>query len=161
MLHLLLHPEVRRIVRDVGQNGHERRARECLFKARAQRAIQIRHQRDHHVGPALTPESLQQAHRLAMKRADHRVHAYHQLRRSQRPTFLQHQVVNILQAQPRHLAEYVHRIQYFLQVDQPDFPPAPLLFHHLAQRIGDCQGDARLAYSTWSDHTDEASRQEQ
>ena len=72
-----------------------------------------------------------------MEQADHPVHADHQLRRAQRPALLEQQVVNVLQAQAGELAEDVHGVQHFLQVDQADFErpssaaPSPGL-----QRIG-------------------------
>ena len=41
----------------------------------------------------------------------------------------------ILQAQARHLAEDIHRVQHFLQVDHADLKRPPLLFDHLAQGV--------------------------
>ena len=64
------------------------------------------------------------------------MHAHHQLRRTERPSLLQHQIIDVLQTQARHLAEDVHGIQHFLQVDHADLEWPPLLFHHLAQRVG-------------------------
>jgi hypothetical protein len=71
-----------------------------------------------------------------VEEADHPVHADHELRRTKRPTLLQQQVVDILQAQAGHLAEDVHGVQNFLQVDHADFKRLLLLLHHLAQGIG-------------------------
>jgi hypothetical protein len=83
-----------------------------------------------------SPEPFEQADGLRVEEADHPVHADHELRRTKRPTFLQQQVVNILQAQTGHLAEDVHGVQNFLQVDHADFKRLLLLLHHLAQGIG-------------------------
>ena len=64
------------------------------------------------------------------------MHAHHQLWRTQRPSLSQHQIVDVLQTEAGHLAEDVHGIQHFLQVDHADLEWPPLLFHYLAQRVG-------------------------
>ena len=40
--------------------------------------------------------NVQQAHLLTVERSDHHVHSGRQLRRAERPAFLQHQIVEIL-----------------------------------------------------------------
>ena len=70
-----------------------------------------------------------------MQEADEKLQYAHRLRRAERPTFLQHQVVEVLHAQAGQLAPPVNRIHQFLQIYQPDFPPA-LFIHHQAESLG-------------------------
>ena len=71
----------------------------------------------------------------AMIQADQPVHQHRHLRRSQRPAFLQHDVVDILHPDAGVFAENIQRIQDLLQVNQPDFPGPPLLLDHGFQRV--------------------------
>ena len=64
------------------------------------------------------------------------MHPRGQLRRPERPAFLQHGVVEVFQAQAGDFAEHVERVQQFLQVHHADFARPLLLLHHLPQRIG-------------------------
>ena len=64
------------------------------------------------------------------------MHAHHQLRRAERPTFLQHQVVDVLQADPGELAEDIDFIQHFLQVDQADSNGRACCSIDLLKRVG-------------------------
>ena len=63
MLHLVLDPEVRRVIRNVGEDGDKRHSRQRPRQALAQRPVQIRHQRNHHLRTVLPPEPFQQAAR--------------------------------------------------------------------------------------------------
>jgi hypothetical protein len=136
ILILTLDPKVRWIIRDVGENGDQRYAGQGAPEAFAERSVKIRHQRDHQVRPALTPQLLQHPHLLAVKQANHQVHAGSELRRTEGPAFLEHQIVKVLHAQAGELAENVDRIQEFLQIDQPDIEEAALSFDDALQRIG-------------------------
>jgi hypothetical protein len=127
---------MRRIVRDVGKDAHQRRARQGAAQALAQRADEVRRQGDHHVRAALAPEFLEHAHLLSMEQADHPVHDRHQLSRPQRPSLLEHEVVHVLQPKPGRLAENVDRIQHLLQVHHADLERARLPVHNLFEGAG-------------------------
>ena len=64
------------------------------------------------------------------------MHAAGELRGSQGPALLQHEVVDILEPQPGDFAEHVERIEPLLQVYHADLAGAPLPLHHLPQRVG-------------------------
>ena len=123
ILLLAFDPEMRRIIGQIGEDGHERSRRQTL----PQRTIEIRNQRHHQIALALRPEFLEQPDLPAMVQADQPMHEHRQLRRSQRPAFLQQQVVNVLHPNAGVLAEDVQRVQNLLEIDQPDLP-RPLLF---------------------------------
>jgi len=91
-----LNPEVRRVIGDVGKHRHQRRPRQGLAQALAQRSIEIRNQRNHHVRPAAAPVFFQKAHLAAVKQANDAVHPRRQFGRPQRPALFQHQIVKIL-----------------------------------------------------------------
>src|SRR6266851_4416338 len=61
-----------------------------------------------------------------MEEPDQELHAAQQLRRAERPAFVEHQVVAILQAHPEELAKNVQFVERLLDVDQVD-SPRPLL----------------------------------
>src|SRR5262249_54075735 len=82
------------------------------------------------------PECTQQPNLAGMKKTDHQMHAGGELGRTQRPALFEHDIVNILKAQARELAKNIEVVQYFLQVDQADFPGPVLLLDDTAQGIG-------------------------
>ena len=59
------------------------------------------------------------------------MHSAEHLRGAERPSLLQEQIINILHPKAGQLAEYVHGIQEFLQVDQPDLERQTLPLHNL------------------------------
>jgi hypothetical protein len=61
-LRLALHPEVRRIVRQVGEDCDERPAWKGGSEAFPEGTVKMRNYRDHHVRLSLEPEGFEQAH---------------------------------------------------------------------------------------------------
>ena len=136
MLILPLHPEVRRVIRDIGEDGHQRRTGQRALQAFTQRAVEIGDQRHHHVRPAFPPELFEHPHLRPVKHADQQVHAGRELPGPERPALLQHEVVNVLEPQAGDFAEDVERIQQLLQIHHADLEGALLPLHHLAQGVG-------------------------
>jgi len=136
MLILPLHPEVRRVIRKIGEDGHQRRTGQHALQALAQRAVEIGDQRHHHVRPAFPPELFEHPHLRPVKHADHQVHAGRELSRPERPALLQHEVVNVFEPQAGDLAEDVERIEQLLQIHHADLEGALLPLHHLLQGVG-------------------------
>ena len=96
-----LDPEVRGIIRNVGQDGDKVRGGPRLAQALGEGAVEMGNHRDHQVGAAGAPELLEQPHRLRVQKADEKLQHPHGLRGAERPAFLQHQVVEVLHAQAR------------------------------------------------------------
>ena len=136
MLILPLHPEVRRVIRDIGEDGHQRRAGQRALQAFTQRAVEIGNQRHHHVRLAFPPELFEHSHLRPVKHADQHVHAGRELPRPERPTLLQHEVVDVFEPQAGDLAEDVERIEQLLQIHHADLAGALLPLHHLVQGVG-------------------------
>ena len=63
------------------------------------------------------------------------MHEHHHLRRPKRPALLEHDVVDILHPDSGVLAKNVERIQYFLEIYQPDFPLPTLLLNYGFERV--------------------------
>ena len=120
ILLLLFHPEMRWIIRQIGEDGCERRFGQAL----AQRAIEIRNQRNNDIALAFAPELLQQPDLAAMIQTDQTVHRHGQLRSPERPALFQQCVVDILHPDSGIFPENVERIQNLLQIDQPNLPIA-------------------------------------
>ncbi len=64
------------------------------------------------------------------------VHRDGQLGRSQRPAFLQQEIVDVLHVDAGVFAENIERLEDVLQVDQPDFPRPLLLLDNSLERVG-------------------------
>src|SRR5215470_10682542 len=70
-----------------------------------------------------------------MKQSDEPLHPARQLRRAQRPAFVEHQVVAILEAHAEELAENIQLVERLLEMHQADLPWVLLLLDHFLQRI--------------------------
>ena len=132
ILVLAFDPEMRRIIRHIGENRHQRRRGQTV----AQRPIEIRNQRNHQIAFALLPKFREQSHLAAVVHADEAVHKYRHLGRTEGPAFLQHDVVDILHPDACVFAKNVERIEDFLEIYQADFPGPPLLFNDCFQCVG-------------------------
>ena len=126
---------MRRIIGEVGQDRDKARGGPRLAQALGERTVEMGNHGDHQVRLAGAPELLEQPHRLAVQQADEKLEHAHGLRGAERPAFLQHQVVEVLHAQAGQLAHPVDGVEQFLQVHQPDLPPA-LFFHNQAESLG-------------------------
>jgi hypothetical protein len=136
ILILLLQPEMRREVGQVCEHRDHGRIGRHIVQAIEDGAVEIRNQRNHQVGPGAPPVLLDHADLPAVKEANQQVHAARELRRAERPTLLEHQVVDVFQAQSGDFAEQVERLEHLLQVHQPDLPRPPFALDHFAQRVG-------------------------
>src|SRR5271166_752233 len=114
LLLLAFDPEMRRIICQVRENGCHRRP---IFKALIERPVEIRYQRDEQIGTRLSPKLLQQFHLCRMIEADDLVHSPGELRRAERPTFLETKVVDVFQPDRREFSKNVEWIEKFLEID--------------------------------------------
>jgi len=80
----------------------------------------MRYKRHDKVRLARGPQPRQQPHLRRVAAPDYQLHGRDQCTGTECPSFPEHFVVNILQPDASELAEYIDRIQYLLQVDQPD-----------------------------------------
>src|ERR1700676_4477766 len=69
-----------------------------------------------------------------MVKPDNALHELQALRGPKGPSFGQHCVVDVLQAQAGHFAKNVQRIEHFLKVHQTDVPGTILLCNHRTER---------------------------
>ena len=111
-----------RIVREICQDCHERHSGQRFPEAFEERAIEVRYERYHHVGPVFPPEPGQQLELRSVVQANHRMHAGQQISGSQRPAFGECQVINILQSNACGFTENVEGVKNLLQVYQADLP---------------------------------------
>ena len=121
-----LDPEMRRIVGDVRKHRDKWPSRKCAAKTFAQRAIEVRHEGNHHVRLRFFPVRFEHPHRRPMIEPNHDLQHSHQLRAAERPARSQHPVVKILDADARVFLEDIECVEQFLQVGQANFP-RPLL----------------------------------
>jgi hypothetical protein len=133
LLLLALDPEVWWIIGQVRENGDHGRA---IFKALIERAIEIRYHRNQQIGPRLSPKLLQQLHLCAMVDTDDLVHSPGELRRAERPTFFETEVINVFQPDRGELPKNVEWIEKFLEIDETNFPRPLLLFDDCFERVG-------------------------
>ena len=129
-------PEMRRKIGHIRKYGYVGNLRQRGAQAFIHGAIKIRHHRNDHVGTGLFPVFCKQANGGPVIQPDDRMHKHQALRRAQRPTLRQHQVVNVFQPNARDFLENIQRIEHFLQIDQLNIPRPPLRFGHCFQSRG-------------------------
>jgi len=115
-------PEVRRMVRDVGQNGNQWCAWKCNADTLVQCAIEMRDDRHHQIGAVYAPEVAQFLHHAGVEQADNAVHGRQHPGRSLGPAAPQAPIVNVLRIDACSLPYKIKVAQNVLQVDQLDFP---------------------------------------
>ena len=126
-----------RIVRQVGQHRDKGPARKRFLVTFPQRAIEVRHERNHHVRRVLLPELFEDPHRGPVVRPHDKLQDAHELRAAQRPAVAQHLVVHVLNANSGQLAEDIQRVEDFLKVYEGHFQRQALpLDLHLQSRGG-------------------------
>src|ERR1700728_294549 len=116
ILLLILDPEVRRIVRDVGENRYKRPSRKRLAEALADGAIEMWHEGHDHVRLRLFPMRFHEANRRAVIHPNRKLKHAQELRASKRPASAQHRVVNVLDSDVCVFLSDVERVEQFLQV---------------------------------------------
>ena len=135
--HPLVHPldpEVRRVVRDIGQQRDVGRAGPCAIERLFQRPVVMRDQRHHQVGTMAPPILVEHLHLHIVRRADQPVHHGDEARCPHRPSAPQHDVVHILKADAGGLPDEIDGIEQVLDRDHPHIPRALLLADRFAQR---------------------------
>jgi hypothetical protein len=68
--------------------------------------------------------------------ADDLVHRPRQLRRPERPAFLETEVINVFEPDGGEFSKNVEGIQQFLQIDESNFPRPLLMFDDCLERVG-------------------------
>ena len=111
-------PEVRRIIREIGEYGYEWPAGKRGRKALTQCAIEVWNKRHNHVVLRPAPVLRQQPDRWPMIHPDRGLQDRNQLRAAQRPAIPDHPVVDVLNAQAGHAPDGIERIEQLLQIDQ-------------------------------------------
>ena len=71
-----------------------------------------------------------------MEKPDHQVHTGCELRGTERPSFFEDQIVNILQPDAGDFPEHIDGIEHLLQIYEPNFDGTILRLHHAAERVG-------------------------
>jgi len=113
-------PEMRRIVREIGEHGHELDTGSGTRQRLVHRAIEVGHERDDEVGfgPApMLPQALRQS---AVAQADERLKKFELLRQPQGPAAREPLVVIILGIHAGRSAENTGGIEHLEQVHEPD-----------------------------------------
>ena len=72
VLLLAFDPEMRRVIGDIGQNGHERPAGAGPREGLPEGPVVMRDERDHHLRRMIPPVPFEELHLLAVQHADHR-----------------------------------------------------------------------------------------
>ncbi|MDT4847116.1 hypothetical protein FQZ97_811640 [compost metagenome] len=111
-----LHPEHRRVIGHVRQHRDERRLRLSQGQAVVQRAVEVRNQRDHHVGLRLAPVSGQPLHQQGVTPADGALQQLELLRETQREATGQALVVEVFGIEAHDAAEPTRRVDHFGEV---------------------------------------------
>src|SRR5262249_6962821 len=92
-----------------------------------QRTREVRDHGDDKIGLGLRPEFLQPPNLSGVIQANQSMHHHHHLPRSERPSFLEDEIVHILEPDAEKLAENVEAVENLLEIDQPDIPRIALL----------------------------------
>ena len=124
-----------RVIGNVGQDGHQRRARGNALQRGLKRPVVVRDQRNHHVRAGFGPVPGQYLYLRTMQEANHGVHERNQLRGTHGPAAAQHDVVDVLKRDAGGFADDVDGIEQILNRDHVDVPGALLAFDHLGQRL--------------------------
>ncbi len=98
------------------------RSGKCASKAFAHGPIEMRHERNHHVGLRFPPVLFEKLYGRAMVSPDHRLQDAHELRAAEGPACAQHLVVEVLDADVGVFLEDIELVEQFLEVRQPNFP---------------------------------------
>ena len=117
-----LNPEMRRVIRQVRNQGDKRRSDRIATQAFGNGAIEMRNYGEHQVCRMLRPVRPEQFHDRRMVDANRPLQHHQQLRRKTRPAFAQDQIVSVLNAQAGGAANQVERIEQFLNVEKSDIP---------------------------------------
>jgi len=131
ILRLLLDPEVRRVIGEIRQHRDHWHTGKRGVEALVESSVEVRNQRNEQARLTLLPEWGQQPDLCVVIQPDNGVHRRQQVRRAERPSLCQNQIINVFETEARCLAKDVERVEHFLQVYQPHIPSAIL-------RIDDC-----------------------
>ena len=140
-----LDPEVRRIVREIGEQGDVGHVRGERGDRLVHRAVEVRDERNHHVGPGLAPVAPQPARHGSMAHANGRLQELELLREADAPAARETVVVDVLPVHARGLAEHILGIEHLHEIDEAYLPGA--LFradHGLQGRRGRAMPSPRI-----------------
>jgi hypothetical protein len=161
-LRLALHPEVRRIVRQVRKDRNERAAWKGGSEAFPEGTVKMRNYRDHHVRLGLEPEAFEQAHGRIVIQTYDTLEEPHELRAAKCPAVPEHFVIQLLDSNAGELTEDIQGVKYFLKVYEGDFERKALMLDFNLQGGGgvampsagvkENKGDSALA-GPWAGHS--------